>query len=72
MNAPKVDVILGGAAYGGGFPLFGNAVAETINETDRSLSVIPWNDAGSAENIGLLDVGKFDVALVNVVVMSIT
>jgi TRAP-type uncharacterized transport system substrate-binding protein len=63
-TAPKVDVILGAAAYGGGFRLFGNAVAESINKTDRSLSVIPRNTAGSAENIGLLDAGKLDIALV--------
>ena len=63
-TAPKGDVILGAAAYGGGFPLFWNAVTETINETDRSLSVIQRNTAGSAENIGFLDAGKLDIALV--------
>lgn len=62
-TAPKVDVILVAVAYGGGFPLFGNPVEETINETDGSLSVIPWSTAGSAENVGLLDAGKLDIAL---------
>jgi hypothetical protein len=60
--APKVDVILGAAAYGGDFPVFGNAVAQTINETGRPLSVIPRNSTGGAANIGLLDAGKLDIA----------
>src|SRR5882724_4088541 len=62
--AQKTEIILGTATPGGGFPLFGSAAAETINETDTSLSVMPRNTAGSAENIGLLEAGKLDIALV--------
>ncbi|MFM0013523.1 hypothetical protein [Paraburkholderia sediminicola] len=64
MTAPKVDVILGMAEYGGGSPLLENVGEETINEIGRLLSVIPTNDAGSAGNIGLLDAGNLDIALV--------
>lgn len=66
MNAPaqKTEVILGTATPGGGFPLFGGAAADTINETDPSLLVVPRNTKGSGENIPLLEEGKLDIALV--------
>jgi hypothetical protein len=63
-NTQKTDVILGTATPGGGFPLFGGAAADTINETDASLNVMPRNTKGSAENIGLLEKGDLDIALV--------
>ena len=63
-SAQKTHVVLGTATPGGGFPLFGGAAAETINETDQSLSVEPRNTKGSAENIPLLEEGKLDIALV--------
>jgi uncharacterized protein len=62
--APKTTVVLGTATPGGGFPLFGGAAAETINETDPALAVEPRNTKGSAENIPLLEDGKLDIALV--------
>jgi hypothetical protein len=66
MNAivEKTEIYLATATPGGGFPLFGGAAAETINETDASLLVIPQNTKGSAENIGLLEAQKVDIALV--------
>ena len=63
-SGQKTTVIFGTATPGGGFPLFGGAAAETMNETDPSLSVEPRNTKGSAENIGLLEDGKLDIALV--------
>src|SRR5262245_1536829 len=63
-SAQKTHVVLGTATPGGGFPLFGGAAAETINETDPSLLVEPRNTKGSAENIPLLEEGKLDIALV--------
>jgi uncharacterized protein len=62
--AQKTNVVLGTATPGGGFPLFGGAAAETINETDPTLAVEPRNTKGSAENIPLLEEGKLDIALV--------
>ena len=50
-------VILGTATPGGGFPLYGGAFAETVNETDPSLAVEPRNTKGSTENIPLLEAG---------------
>lgn len=60
----KTEVVLGTATPGGGFPLFGNAAAEAINETDPTLSITPRNTKGSAENIGLLENDGLDIALV--------
>ena len=60
----KTNVSLGTATPGGGFPVYGQAVAETINETDPSLLVEPRNTKGSAENVPLLEAGQLDLALV--------
>jgi TRAP transporter TAXI family solute receptor len=62
--AQKTHVVMGTATPGGGFPLFGDAAAATINETDHSLTVETRNTKGSAENIPLLEEGKLDIALV--------
>jgi TRAP transporter TAXI family solute receptor len=64
VSAQKTTVVLGTATPGGGFPLYGDAAAKTINETDPSLSVEPRNTKGSTENIPLLEAGKLDIALV--------
>src|SRR5262245_34375929 len=47
----KTIVTLGTATPGGGFPVYGDAVAQTINDTDATLLVQPRNTKGSAENI---------------------
>jgi uncharacterized protein len=60
----KTQVILGTATPGGGFPLYGDAVAAVVNEVDSSLALEPRNTKGSTENIPLLEAGKLDVALV--------
>jgi len=60
----RTRVSLGTATPGGGFPVYGQAVAETINETDLSLSVEPRPTKGSAENVPLLEAGQLDLALV--------
>ncbi len=62
--AEKTTVVLGTATPGGGFPIYGQAVADCINETDATLEVRPQNTAGSAENIPLLRAGKLDIGLV--------
>jgi TRAP transporter TAXI family solute receptor len=57
-------VILGTATPGGGFPVYGQAVAETINEADPSLCVETRNTKGSTENVPLLEAGQIDLGLV--------
>ena len=60
----KETVILGTATPGGGFPVYGDAFAQTINETDPTLHVQPRNTKGSTENVPLLEAGQLDIALV--------
>ena len=61
--APLI-VILGTATPGGGFPVYGAAVAETLNEIDPSLAIQPRNTKGSTENVPLLEAAQLDIALV--------
>ncbi|HXL13721.1 MAG TPA: TAXI family TRAP transporter solute-binding subunit [Bradyrhizobium sp.] len=60
----KTTIRLGTATPGGGFPLYGAAFAEVINEADPSLSIEPRNTKGSNENIPLLEEGGLDIALI--------
>src|SRR3954465_5194933 len=60
----KTAISLGTATPGGGFPLYGNAFAEVMNQIDPTLAIEPRNTKGSNENIPLLEQGKLDIALV--------
>jgi TRAP transporter TAXI family solute receptor len=60
----RIAVVLGTATPGGGFPVYGQAVAETINEADASLHVQTRNTKGSTENVPLLEAGQIDLGLV--------
>ena len=60
----KTTISLGTATPGGGFPLYGNAFAEVMNDADSTLSIQPRNTKGSTENIPLLEAGHLDIALV--------
>ena len=62
-DAP-LTVTLGTATPGGGFPLYGAALAEAIREADQAITVEARNTKGSAENVPLLEEGKLDLALV--------
>jgi TRAP transporter TAXI family solute receptor len=62
--AGRTTVSLGTATPGGGFPVYGEAVAAVINETDPSLEVRPLNTKGSTENVPLLETGGLDLGLV--------
>ncbi len=67
MSAPATSptrVSLGTATPGGGFPVYGDAVAAVINEMDDSLHVETRNTKGSTENVPLLEAGELDIALV--------
>lgn len=60
----STKIILGTATPGGGFPLYGNALAEVMNAADPQLAIEPRNTKGSNENIPLLEAGQLDIALV--------
>ena len=60
----KTTVILGTATPGGGFPVYGAAVTDTIHEVDSTLAIEPRNTKGSTENVPLLEAGRLDIALV--------
>jgi uncharacterized protein len=60
----KTTISLGTATPGGGFPLYGGAFAEVMNEADPTLSILQRNTKGSNENIPLLEAGSLDIALV--------
>src|SRR5438067_6191729 len=60
----KTTISLRTATPGGGFPLYGDALAEIINGADPTLSIAPRNTKGSNENIPLLEAGQLDIALV--------
>jgi uncharacterized protein len=60
----KTTISLGTATPGGGFPLYGDAFAQVMNEADPTLSIQPRNTKGSNENIPLLEAGSLDIALV--------
>jgi TRAP transporter TAXI family solute receptor len=62
--AERTIVILGTATPGGGFPIYGQAVAETINEIDGSLEIQTRNTKGSTENVPMLEREQLDIALV--------
>lgn len=55
-----VNVVLGTATPGGGFPLFGAAFAEALNEADPGLTIETRNTKGSTENVTLLGAGARD------------
>ena len=60
----RIVVTLGTATPGGGFPLYGDAFAAAIEDTDPGLHIETRNTKGSTENIPLLEAGKLDLALV--------
>jgi len=60
----KTTISLGTATPGGGFPLYGSAFAQAVNDADPTLAIEPRNTKGSYENIPLLEAGQLDIALV--------
>jgi len=60
----KTTLIMGTATQGGGFPLYGNAFAAVIAETDPTLSIETRNTMGSSENMPMMEKGQLDLGLV--------
>jgi TRAP transporter TAXI family solute receptor len=64
LMAQQTKVVLGTATPGGGFPVYGQAIADTVNEIDPSLAIETRNTKGSTENVPLLGRGELDLGLV--------
>ena len=62
--ADRSVVTLGTATPGGGFPVYGDAVAETVNTLDPVLEVRTRNTKGSTENVPMLERAELDLGLV--------
>jgi uncharacterized protein len=60
----KSTISFGTATPGGGFPLYGDALAEVMNAADPSLAIATRNTKGSNENIPLMEKGELDIATV--------
>ena len=56
--------MLGTATPGGGFPVYGDAVAQAVGEADAGLRVETRNTRGSTENVVLLRESRLDLGLV--------
>jgi hypothetical protein len=63
-GAELAPLVLGTATPGGGFAVYGQAVADTLREIDPTLGLTLQATGGSTENIPLLEAGKLDLALV--------
>ena len=62
--AETTTLTLGTATPGGGFAVYGQAVADRIAVTDPSLRIELRATRGSGENVPLLEAGKLDLALI--------
>src|SRR5581483_1272709 len=64
-GTPRVSALtLGTATPGGGFPLYGAALIESLREVDPDLAIEARNAKGSTENVPLLEAGALDLGLV--------
>ena len=63
-GADVVQLVLGTATPGGGFAVYGQAVADTLLETDPTLRITLQATGGSTQNIPLLEAGQLDLGLV--------
>jgi TRAP transporter TAXI family solute receptor len=62
--ASPTVLTLATATPGGGFPLYGDALAAVVHETDPTLVIRTRNTKGSTENIPLLERSAVDLGLV--------
>jgi uncharacterized protein len=62
--AEQGPLLLGTATPGGGFAVYGQAIADTLRETDPTLTTQLEATGGSTQNIPLLEASKLDLALV--------
>jgi TRAP transporter TAXI family solute receptor len=64
IGAEGSTLLLGTATPGGGFTVYGEALAEAVRKADPTLDVRARPTAGSKENLPLLEAGQLDFGLV--------
>jgi TRAP transporter TAXI family solute receptor len=64
MAQSRTTVTLGTATPGGGFPVYGDAVAGIVHEQEPSLFLETRNTKGSADNVPMLEASALDLGLV--------
>ncbi|BAT61839.1 ABC transporter, phosphonate, periplasmic substrate-binding protein [Variibacter gotjawalensis] len=64
MSSETINLSLGTATPGGGFPFYGEALARAVNQRDSSVYIACRNTKGSTENVPLLEQNELDFALV--------
>jgi uncharacterized protein len=60
----NINLRLGTATPGGGFPVYGAAFIAAVREADPGLAIEAVNTKGSTENVPMLAAGSLDIALV--------
>ncbi|MEO1194245.1 MAG: TAXI family TRAP transporter solute-binding subunit [Pseudomonadota bacterium] len=63
-SAEPGHLSLATATKGGGFELFGSALADVVNAQSDAVQITAENTKGSLENIGLLASGAYDLGMV--------
>jgi TRAP transporter TAXI family solute receptor len=63
-TAAATTLTLGTATPGGGFPVYGEAIAETVRAVDPTLAITPRRTKGSTDNVPRLEAGELDIGLV--------
>jgi hypothetical protein len=63
-SGAETALALGTATPGGGFTVYGEALAESLHAVDPGLRIEPRQTAGSKDNVPLLEAGKLDLGLV--------
>jgi len=64
IGAEPSTLVLGTATPGGGFTVYGEALADTLSRVDPTLEVRTRPTAGSKENLPLLEAGQIDLGLI--------
>ncbi len=63
-DADTTTLVMGTATPGGGFTVYGEALAESLHEVHPGIEIRLQQTAGSKENIPLLEAGTLDLGLV--------
>ena len=63
-KAKMTEIILSTSTKGGGFELFGNTLADVVNQTSKKVKIKAIPTKGSKQNLPFLESGKIHIGLV--------